>query len=232
MKALVVEDEKLNFDWLLNLLTVNFSEVEVVGPAQDLKQAVKMVNRHQPDLIFLDIKLGSDNGFELFELIPEPFPTIIFTTAHDQFVIDAIRKGAHDYLLKPIRLKELKETIERIDFSANTSSGDTLAAKMVVFKTQGESHFFKVDDILYAQAERAYSGVYTNSKKLILSQPLKEVGMKLPSFFKCHRSFIINPLHVKKLIRSGNNNFLEMSNGEEVPLSDTYLKLFKERYGA
>jgi len=231
MKVLIVEDEKLNYDWLQNLLANNYPDIKVFDQAEDLKTAVKLFNQVQPDIIFLDIKLGKDNGFELFELIPKPYPIIIFTTAHDQFVIDAIRKGAHDYLLKPVRLKELKNAFGRIKFTKPINELSTPDKETIVFKTQGESHFLKVEDIVYVKAERAYATVFTRTDELLLSQPLKEISAKLPNFFKSHRSFIINPLHIKRFISGNGLNHIEMASGVEIPLSDTNLKEFKLRFG-
>lgn len=228
MNVLIVEDEPLNYDWLQNLLVTNFDHLSCLPQAEDLKQAIKLINQYNPELIFLDIKLGQDDGFELFELLKEPYPIIIFTTAHDQYVIDAIRKGAHDYLLKPIRLKELQNAINRIEFSNQEEKTEDT----IVFKTQGESHFLKVDEIIYVKAERSYATVITGSEELLLSQPLKEISNKIPKFFRSHRSFIINPKHIRKYISTGSSNFIEMSNGEKVPLSDSYIKTFKAQFGA
>ena len=111
-KAIIVDDERLARKDLIFLLK-DFPEIEVIDEAHNVESAVSLINEHQPDVIFLDIQMPGESGFDLLEQI-ETNANIIFVTAHDEYALKAFEVNALDYLLKPILPKRLKESIERL----------------------------------------------------------------------------------------------------------------------
>ena len=112
-KALIVEDEMNNAKFLNYLVDSYSPSIEIIGMARDLQEAKKLITKKKPKIIFLDIELGNNNGFEIFKTInPDDFQ-IIFTTAHEDYAIDAIKVSAVDYLIKPINIEELVAAVEK-----------------------------------------------------------------------------------------------------------------------
>jgi two-component system, LytTR family, response regulator len=113
LRAVVADDEALARKELRRLLAKHHPEVEVVAEAVDGDEAVKIIQKHAPDLVFLDIRMPGRDGFGVLDALEPPMPEIVFSTAYDQFAVDAVRRGALDYLLKPIAPEDLANTVRR-----------------------------------------------------------------------------------------------------------------------
>ena len=114
MNVIIVDDESRSISFLVKLIKEIDKTIEVVATAMNINDAVSKINKFQPDFILLDIKMPGESGFDLFDKLEEINFYTIFTTAHDEYAISAIKCGALDYLLKPINIEELKQAISRV----------------------------------------------------------------------------------------------------------------------
>lgn len=202
-KVLIVDDERLARKDIRSKLSV-YNNLDIVAEAEDVKSAVGEVNKHSPDVIFLDIQMPGESGFELLDRIPSDIK-IIFVTAYDEYAIRAFEINALDYLLKPIETERLEQSIARL--------GETSVEKKHELKTlEYDDHlllvldnhlkFLKINTIIYISACGNYSEVFTsNQKKSLTLKSLKEWETRLPanSFCRIHRSTIININFIERI---------------------------------
>jgi two-component system LytT family response regulator len=214
IKALIVDDERPARENLKRMLANN-PRVELIGEARNGEEAVEKIENEKPDLVFLDIQMPDLNGFEVIELI-QSCPLIIFTTAYDEYAIKAFEINALDYLLKPFSKERLIEAIDRAwkelseksNFSAKI---DTLLSTLVkekkylqhlTVKKKGKILVIKVSEIDYIKAEEGLVYIYIKYNKYNTNYTLDELENQLDpkSFFRCHRSSIINLERIKEII--------------------------------
>lgn len=230
MKVIIIEDEVRSQQVLHNLLRQYCENVEVVGIAADVPEGVKLINRHQPDLVFLDVEMPGYTGFQLLDFFDHIDFDIIFTTAYQDYALRAFQVSAVDYLLKPIQIPQLIKAVEKVE-KLNISKQHNRAHLEVLKGNQQQTHFQKIalsiaesilfvnaDDIIYLVAEGAYTNVYltTSNKKMTISKNLTyfEKTLTHPQFFRAHRSAIINTNHVKEFIRK--DSCLVFNNGHQL----------------
>jgi len=233
-KTLIVEDER--FARIeLNRLLEDYDQINVVGEASSVKEASQLIEMLSPELIFLDIDLGTHTGFDLLEMVEPTFHTI-FVTAFDNFAIRAFEVNALDYLLKPINPSRLSEAIARL--------GNPLVEKQAVFlkpydkiliHSAHSSRFITVNSIEFIEANGDYTNIYCcDGVKGILHQTIAKWVMRLPSsaFVRVHRSYIININHIDRIQKKENGlkEILTEFNKRIIPLSRKYSPLFLERY--
>ena len=241
IKVIIIDDEQHCIITLQHLLN-KIPNVEIVATTQDSTQAKDLIEKHQPDIIFIDIEMPALNGFDVINQFSNFSFKIIFTTAYDHYAIKAIRLNALDYLLKPIDISELQSAIEKYNSNSMQSSSlqvekaqkfaqqkvmDTLA----VANTDG-LNFIKISDIIYLEASNSYTYIYTNDgQKNLVSKTLAvfEELLDMQQFFRAHKSYIINLKSIKKYIR-GDGGEIIMNNGTSISLSrnqkQTFLELF------
>ncbi|MBN8706761.1 MAG: response regulator transcription factor [Bacteroidetes bacterium] len=232
--ALVVDDEDLARESLVALIAEFIPNVEVIGTARDLPEAIRQINRLHPQVIFLDIELPGYSGLQILDFFnPEEINfEIIFTTAYSKYAISAFQLSAVDYLLKPIQVDQLESAVMKLDkkgnrfniqknmaLKENLTSGSP--GKIIVPHSEGYS-FLSVPDILFVKASGAYSEfILVSGKKLLVGKNLKDFEPMLESrgFFRPHRSYLINLHHVKEFVRK-EGGFVVMTNGEELTVSN------------
>lgn len=230
-KAIIIDDEALARDELKRLLEAH-PQIVIVADSDTVAQAKKAIDLHLPDLIFLDIDLGTKTGFDLLEICEQTFQTI-FITAFDEFAIRAFEVNALDYLLKPINPKRLKEAILRL--------GNPYIEKPTIFlkpydkillKTGRSSCFVTVSSIVYIEANADYTNVYTtNGVKGTLHHTIKKWIERLPKsiFIKVHRSYIVNIQQIQQ-IQNRENSLQEITLKKcefKIPISRKYASVFK-----
>jgi two-component system LytT family response regulator len=231
--AIIIDDESKGRTALREKLKTYCPEVQVVAEAADGKDAIQLISKHTPQLLFLDIEMPRMNGFEMLNLIPEKPFHVIFTTAYDQYAIKAIKYAAFDYLLKPIDIDELKAAILRISQAKATDTTRQAAylqeniahpkkqlSKLAIPTLDG-LHFYDISDIIHLEANSNYTNIhFINSKKLIASRTLKDFEELLPTdiFFRPHHSHLINLNYIKRYIR-GDGGQIELQNGTYVDVS-------------
>lgn len=211
-KAIVVDDEQRAIDILKHLLDEH-EEIEIAGTAKKVDEAIPIILEHQPDLVFLDIKMPGKSGFELIHELTQLQlnTTIIFTTAYSQYGIEAIRHEAFDYLLKPIDPVELKKALTRFRNSRrwleneeeNHEKPATDLPDKVRFKTRTGSVYLHPAEIIYIIADGNYSEIITSDQRTVVSVNLSRVHEKLDddSFFRASRSLLINLRYLSQIDR-------------------------------
>ena len=230
LTTILVDDEQKSCILLRKLLNKNCDSVEVIGEAYDVEAALKLIVDKKPDLVFLDVEMEGESGFELLrQLQPIPFK-IIFVTAHLHYAIKAIKYSAVDYLLKPVDSADLMDAVKKItlekdrdtsiqyrEFLNSLESGTVF--KLAIPVKDGLV-YLNPEEIIRLEADRAYTVIYTNEKEYLASKNLKEFEIILTGemFFRAHNSHLINLNHVKKFIRE-DGFFVLMSDGSKVEIS-------------
>lgn len=207
-------------------------QVNIVGLAEDVVQAVKLIQKEKPQLIFLDIEMPGFNGFQLLEFFDEIDFEIIFVTAYSEFALKAFQVSAVDYLLKPLQIEQLVKAVEKAEKLIGTpASKQNIAVlkenvrdnkiKKIVIPTNDGTQYINIDDITHLKSEGSYVNIYfTNGKKFLVSKNIKDYEDKLTiveGFFRVHSSYLINTKHIAN-IRVGDGE-IEMSNKETVSVA-------------
>jgi two-component system LytT family response regulator len=200
LTAIIVDDERLARSEL-RLLLADFAEISIVGEAANLTEAVDLIQANKPDVVFLDVQLSSENGFDLLEKVEKDFK-LIFVTAFDDFAIRAFEINAIDYLLKPVNPERLAKTLERL-FDTEKKPEATrrkLEYEDRLFIEIGErSRFLKISSIKCICADGDYSKVITeDGKKHFITKSLREWEDRLPKNILC--GFIAQILSISNLL--------------------------------
>ncbi len=222
LHALIVDDERLARKELLYLLR-DFSDIKAVGEADSVRCAAHLIDEKRPDVVFLDVQMRGETGFDLLELVDVPF-RVVFVTGYDRYAIRAFEINALDYLLKPVRFDRLAEAIRRLveGMPRTRHDGEGLAHNNVFFLRFGKrERFVNIDDIVFIRAAGDYSEVITvRGHQALASNSLKEWERKLPpeQFVRMHRSTIVNLAYVEAVTPTTNNAFLVYVQGQPEPL--------------
>lgn len=241
--CLVIDDEKLARDLILEYIDV-IEEITVIGQCSKGSEAVKMINELKPDLIFLDVQMPSMTGFDVLDTISHQ-PYVIFSTAYDQYAIQAFEKNAIDYLLKPVDEERFKKAVTRAveQIKKDESNIDELISTLSKEKeNQYSSHLFvqksekllniPVGDIIHLEASGDYSILSTASDQYVSSTGITKLEAKLDPqvFIRIHRSTIINIDKLKEIEKHFNGGLVvKMENGKTFPVSRTYTKEIKKK---
>ncbi len=234
--AIIIEDERNAREFLHKLILRSFSEkVVVLDTVDSVAKGVEAIKKYKTalDVVFLDIQMPEENGFELFKYFDNVSFDVIFTTAFKDYAIDAIKFSALDYLLKPINFIDLNDAIKRLECKKNifnnslkintlldNINADSLNYNKVALPTSDGFQLEKIGNILYAKAQGNYSVIRTqNGKDILLSKTLKHLEDLLPKniFFRIHKSFLINLNYVT--LYSKSENQVTISSNEQFPVS-------------
>lgn len=238
IKALIVDDEQHCIEALQTMLQKKCPGVTVVAGARSVKEARTLVEELQPDLVFLDVEMPHQNGFELLKLFDKINFDVIFTTAYEQYALKAIKFNALDYLLKPFSIKELQDAIDKFrEKRSGNAPRETNDSPLEVFlqnmKTLQQNHkkialptinglvFMPVQNIVRCESTGNYTKIFfTDKKHLMVSKPLKEFEELLTdiNFFRIHNSHLINLQQMQSYIQ-GEGGFALMSDGTQVEVS-------------
>ncbi|MEM9920084.1 MAG: LytTR family DNA-binding domain-containing protein [Bacteroidota bacterium] len=243
IRTTVIDDEKRTARGLCQLLAQVAPDVKILSVEHSIQSGLDAIQKDQPQLVFLDIKMPKGTGFDLLDRLTSIDFDLIFTTAYDHYAIRAIKFSALDYLLKPIDMEELEKAVQKvrqrqetqnqkanIDFllkSLESSLPSTPFEKIALPSLKGYS-FVAVKDIIYCEAEGTYSKVYlTRQKQLLVSRNLKEIESLLAehTFFRIHRSYLVNMDHLLEYAR-GEGGQVQLSNGAILPVSQRRKELF------
>ena len=245
MNAIIIDDESKGRLALREKLKNYCPGVTLVGEAEDGEAGLALIEQCQPDIVFLDIQMPRMDGFEMLQQLQRKSFHLIFTTAYDQYAIQAIRFAAFDYLLKPVDIEELKAAVEKIIHAGqpvnNGGRLETLAYNLqtalnkIVISTVEGLLFFDIGEIIHIEAQSNYTVFsFTNRPRLTVSRTLKEFEDLLPpeQFFRTHHSHIINLQFIKRYVK-GDGGQIELKNGELVDVSrkkkEEFLKLLGMR---
>jgi two-component system, LytTR family, response regulator len=233
IRAVIIEDEPQAREMLNTLLVDYCQDVHIIGEASNVKDGVACIKKLMPDLVFLDIEMPNEKGLELFKYFKNIDFEVIFTTAYDQYAVNALRLSALDYLLKPIDLNELRNALEnfrekkrqayinqslRYQFAAEQQNEPS---KRIILPSAEGYLFIEIKDIMYCQAEKSYTlFVVAGGQKHWVSKSIKEYADLLENFgfLRVHRSSIVNPKYVTKLIKARPSSVV-MKDGEKIAVS-------------
>ncbi len=232
--AVIVDDEQHCRDALSGLLQRQFPDITLLGTATNVMEAVELLNRERPTIVFLDVELGRQTGFDLLQALGPDRPHIIFTTAHEGYAVKAIRFSALDFLLKPVDPDELKAALDKVGRAVlGPQHPDQFMALMRNIMLSANSdkrialpvaeglEMIDTDDIIYCESASNYTVVHQrDGKRLVISRTLKEFEdmLSVQDFIRVHHSHLINVRHVKKYIR-GEGGEVIMSDGANVAVS-------------
>lgn len=235
MKALIIDDERLARVELRRLLSPH-KDIEIIGEAVNVDDAVTKINELNPGLIFLDIQMPGKNGFELLEEL-DSVPIVIFTTAYDEYALKAFEYNALDYLLKPIEPKRLEETIKKViernkKDTAAASEQPVLLEEDQIFVKDGEKCWFvKLSTIRLMESEGNYVRLYFEDNKPLILRTLNYLDERLDNktFFRASRKHIINLKWIENIEPWLNGGLLvKLKGGNKVEVSRRQAIKFKE----
>lgn len=237
IKAIIVDDEQHCIDALQTMLAKKCPEVTVLGGVNSVKQAKELIDEMHPDVVFLDVEMPHQNGFELLKLFDRINFDIVFTTAYEQYALKAIKFNALDYLLKPFSVKELQDAVQKCINRKGAQQPEVGSSPLDVFlqnmKTLHQTHkkialptinglvFMPVQNIVRCESTGNYTRIFfTDKKNLMVSRPLKEFEELLTDvdFFRVHNSHLINLQQMQSYIQ-GEGGFALMSDGTQVEVS-------------
>lgn len=212
MKILIVDDETKARSMLRNIITEYCNGVTILGEASGVNEAVKIINKQKPDIVFLDIEMPNENGFALFDYFDVPPFETIFCTAYSEYALQAFEVSAIDYILKPISISKVQAAIEK---AIKTHGQNKIIEQVSVLKENlsvqqlqkiglplaDGLQFIKIDDLLYFEADGSYTHVITTKGNFLVCKKIKEFDELLQNdnrFYRVHRSFLVNVLKISK----------------------------------
>lgn len=231
MKVLVIDDERSAREELKRAL-LNYPLFEVVGEAQNADEARMEIQNRKPDLIFLDIQMPGESGFELLASLPE-VPEVIFTTAFDQYAVQAFEVNALDYLMKPIRDERFAKALERVTEQKTKKEAESVAlnSDRTIFIKDGERcHFVKLKEVYLIESMDNYARLYFGDQKAFLKTSLNQLNERLDEtmFFRISRTHIINLNYIKEIFPMPKGKLrIGLSTGEILDVSDRQSVKFK-----
>ena len=234
LKTLIIDDEEGSRNNLQFLLQNYCPQVEIAGLAADVDTGLQLIIDQAPDIVFLDIEMPEQDGFQLVERIPDNrHPKIVFTTAYPQYALQAFKVTAVDYLLKPIDIDELRNTVNRIQkILENTGTAVEKRTGKLIIPHQNGLTFLEEDEIICLEANRNYTKIYLHQEKtLLVAKTLGDFETFLEGskrFFRTHRSYIVNLRHLIQFVNK-DGGYLLLHNELKIPLSRNRKDLFMER---
>lgn len=247
IETIIIEDEPRNLHLLQNLIAEYCPTLQVMASATSVTDAIEVIHTYQPQLIFFDIKIIGGTAFDVIEKCNPSAFKIIFTTAFEQYALQAIKLSALDFLLKPISISELIKAVHKATtaiesihheqqleiFKQQYHHPDLYNAKIALPTKSGYDYFF-VKDIVYCSADSNYTFInFQDNTRTLVSKTLKEVEDLLNNekFVRIHQSYIINMHFLSKYIR-GNGGSVILHNGVSLDVSvrkkDALLKALKQ----
>ena len=241
MRAIIVDDERLARNELKRLLE-NFPSIEVVGEAANTDEASQLIEELQPDVAFLDIQMPGKTGFEWLEEWDGFLPEIIFTTAFDEYALKAFEVNALDYVLKPVELSRLSESIQKLESrfkrpaSAEkiSSASHVLGGNDQIFVKDGEKCWFvRLDRVRLCDSMGKYVRLFFDDQKPLVLKSLNSIEERLDPklFFRCNRKHIVNLNFIEKIepwFSGGLQVTLKGEKGEKIEISRRQSIRFKE----
>jgi len=248
LNAIIIDDEEFARENLKMIIDDFCEEVNVVGMAASAKDARKLVDDVNPDLVFLDIMMPGEDGFSFLQSLEGRSFQVIFTTAFREYALKAIKESAIDYLEKPIDIDELKKAVQKaakvLEEKKSTIFSEDRITKILqeialtnsvektVIPTRDGLAVVKNTDIIHLEADENYTTLYcVGGKKYVSSKSIKAFEDKLDPnmFFRVHKSHIINIVHHLKEFNRTDGNIAVLSDGKQVPVARRKLQEFLDK---
>lgn len=241
-KVIIIDDEPLARSIVKSFLE-NHADLELIDECNNGFEGIKSIEKHKPDLIFLDIQMPKINGFEMLELIDEE-PGIIFTTAFDEYAIKAFETSAIDYLLKPFTQERFDKAIDKwkqrngtnstVDSIIETAQKQPDEDLRIVVKDGSEIKIIPTDTVLYIEAYDDYVKIHTKEKYFVKKKTMSyyEKTLNSKDFLRIHRSYIININELTKIESYEKNSYrATLKNDSKIPISRSSYSGLKEILG-
>jgi two-component system LytT family response regulator len=247
IKTVIIDDEKDARFLLRNMLEHEFGNlIQVIDEADDVDTGVQIIKMHQPDLVFLDIKMPQGTGFELLQQLDKVNFEVIFITAYDNFAIKAFQFSAFGYLLKPIKAKELELTIQRLSAHLENQKliiekrlkvlvenyGDDKKIRKLVINNMEGFKVVAIEEIIRLEGDRNYTHfVLQGNQRITTSKTLGEYEDLLNEhgFFRIHQSTIANLRHIKGYLKKDGGS-VEMTDGKQLQVARNRKQEFLEKF--
>jgi two-component system, LytTR family, response regulator len=231
IKTGIIDDEK-HCTETLSIHLSGLDEVDIAFVTNDSTQARSLIEKHLPQIVFLDIEMPSLNGFEVLEQFETIPCKVVFTTAYNQYAIKALKMNALDYLLKPITASDLEDVIQKFKDNEMQVSREQVAQvhqfvngkvpDTLALSTQQGLIFIKIENISYLEAEGSYTHIVMSDRsRHLASKPLsnfEDILQDNPLFFRAQKSFIISLKNIRQYIR-GEGGDIIMEDGRSIALS-------------
>jgi len=241
-KVLIIDDENRTRELIAKMIDSFGLDILAIPEGENVQSGIAAIEKHQPDIVFLDIQMPDGTGFDVLASIPEKTFEVIFITAHEEYAIKAIKFSALDYLLKPVDLSELKASLEKAintvvdkseheQFDVLQNNMKPNEKKRLVLKTQESVHVVELDQIIRCESDRNYTSFYLlDNKRILVSKTLKEYEMLLSghNFLRVQQSHLVNLNYIDRYDKK-NGGAVVMKDGSEVPLSPAKREVFFQR---
>ncbi|MES2807471.1 MAG: LytTR family DNA-binding domain-containing protein [Bacteroidota bacterium] len=243
LSCYLVDDEQGAIDALTILIQRYCPQLSIAGSARSVKQALQYLTAQAVDILFLDIKMQQETGFDLLKQLPANTAHVIFVTAHDEYGIQAIKFSATDYLLKPVVPEELIAAAHKVGQQKNSQTEQISmllqsyqdqrlnTQKRIALPDQHEVRYVLLDNIICCKADNSYTSfyLYNESKPVMVSRPISEYEQILSAygFVRIHQSWLINKNHIDAFIKA-DGGYLMMNNKMSVPVSRQRKHLLKD----
>lgn len=231
-KTVIIDDERLAREEVKRALK-NYTDFVIVGEANNVDAALTLIDKEEPDIIFLDIHMPEKSGFDLLEELTT-VPEVVFTTAYDQYAVKAFELNALDYLVKPLREERFAKTIEKVrqELTEKTMvKPDVLSMHRKIFIKDGEKcYFIPISKIHFIESLDNYARLYFGDQKAMIKRSLNQLENKLDAtvFFRANRSQIINTHYIKEIHPHFNNKLhVTISSGQTIEVSSRQSVKFK-----
>tara|TARA_R110000850_G_scaffold277058_1_gene421894 strand:- start:127527 stop:128270 length:744 start_codon:yes stop_codon:yes gene_type:complete len=234
LQAIIIDDEQKSITSLKWELQNFCEELDIKATFTDPEEALSYLKKNIVHCVFLDIEMPKMDGFQFLEHFPDRQFSVIFTTAYDQYAINAIKERALDYLLKPIDSDDLKQTIDKIKTQQKSyeikksleqsilslSQNNRQSSKKIAISIDGKLIFLKPEEITYCESDGNYCHIYLeNNEKLFVTKKLKEIEEMLPAknFYRVHNSFVVNLDKVREFVKT--DGYVILNNKQKIPVS-------------
>lgn len=225
IKVIIIDDERAAREEIKRMLA-GYPELEVTGEARNVPEARIQIELKQPDLLFLDIQMPGESGFDLLESL-EKVPQVIFTTAFDQYAVKAFEVSALDYLMKPVREERFAKAMDQLKLKMQRETDDS-----VIFVKDGQQyHFISWSKVYFISSMDNYARLYFEDKNVFLKTSLNQLEKKLDetTFFRINRAQIINLKYIAKVSPAiGGRLTITLLNGECMEVSDRQSVKFRK----
>lgn len=197
IRCLIVDDEPLSRQ-VLNGFIADHPDLELAGECKDALEAMSFLEKHEIDLLFLDINMPKLSGVNFYKSLQQK-PEVIFTTAYSEFAVEGFELNAIDYLMKPIAFERFVKAVQKVKLKMGQSSNSSFAQDYIMLKADKKMYRTPFEDILFCEALGDYVKVHLKDKVLIISTTMKNILAELPEqlFLRTHKSYIINKTKVE-----------------------------------
>jgi len=240
IKAIIVDDEPLSRE-KIRILAESNNQIELIGEATNVNEAINLIDKMKPDLLFLDINMPGKSGIDFISELGETAPFVIFTTAHSDYAAEAFNLNAVHYLLKPFDQQKFNDAVDRSSerIFAKKSSHILQQVKDVIkseidkevyadripVKTEDKIVLVLVNEILFIEADKNYAVINLKDKTYRMRKTLNDLGEKLNPdlFIRVHRSYIINKTFVQELEPTFNQEYIiKLNTGKKIPTGSAF----------